>query len=119
MLLLKIPILDISIYRSFSCIHVASIMYFQLKSCQQAWCLLTEIFKLPTDKLYVTYFEGDELLNLPADTQTRNIWLEIGYVIIASGPTRQENLSIKFLDNILLKQYFCCVSNTAQLICII
>lgn len=43
-----------------------------------AWELLTSVYCLPTDHLYVTYFPGDEKLGLKADLETRDLWLEIG-----------------------------------------
>ena len=33
------------------------------------------MYKLPTDRLYATYFGGDEKLGLPPDTEARDIWL--------------------------------------------
>lgn len=45
-----------------------------------AWSLLTEHYGMPADRLYVSYFAGDALLGLPADEETRHIWLDIGYV---------------------------------------
>ena len=43
-----------------------------------AWELLTEGYKLPADRLYVSYFGGDDSLGLEADTETRDIWLKMG-----------------------------------------
>ena len=31
----------------------------QAEICAMAWRLLTEVYQLPTDRLYVTYFAGD------------------------------------------------------------
>lgn len=44
-----------------------------------AWDLLTNVYRLPQDQLYVTYFAGDEKLGLTADTESRDIWLSLGY----------------------------------------
>ena len=33
------------------------------------------MYKLPSDRLYATYFGGDEKLGLPPDTEARDIWL--------------------------------------------
>ena len=41
-----------------------------------AWDLLTNVYNLPEDRLYVTYFGGTE--HLPADNETREIWRSIG-----------------------------------------
>ncbi|KAI3923126.1 hypothetical protein MKW92_007974 [Papaver armeniacum] len=38
--------------------------------------MLTGIYKLPTDRLYVTYFGGDVKLELEADDEARDIWLK-------------------------------------------
>ncbi|EOD18926.1 alanyl-tRNA synthetase [Emiliania huxleyi CCMP1516] len=39
-----------------------------------AWQLLTEVYRIPPERLYVTYFEGNEALGVPADTEARDIW---------------------------------------------
>ncbi|WOK95046.1 alanine--tRNA ligase [Canna indica] len=50
--------------------------YFKSEAITWAWELLTEVYKLPKDRIYATYFGGDEKLGLPADTEARNIWLK-------------------------------------------
>lgn len=35
-----------------------------------------QVFKLPTDRIYATYFGGDEKLGLPADNEAKDIWLK-------------------------------------------
>ena len=45
-----------------------------------AWQLMTRVYKLPSKFLYVTYFGGSEALGLEADLETRDIWLDIGYL---------------------------------------
>ena len=35
-----------------------------------------QVYKLPTDRIYVTYFGGDEKLGLQADNEARDIWLK-------------------------------------------
>uniref|UniRef100_I3JK61 Alanine--tRNA ligase n=1 Tax=Oreochromis niloticus TaxID=8128 RepID=I3JK61_ORENI len=52
--------------------------YFKEEACRMAWSLLTEHYGIPADRLYVSYFGGDAAAGLPADEDTRNIWLEIG-----------------------------------------
>lgn len=42
------------------------------------WELLTEVYKLPKDRLYVTYFGGDLPNSLLPDEETRQIWLDRG-----------------------------------------
>ena len=48
--------------------------YFKVKAIEWAWELLTEVYKLPKDRLYVTYFEGDPKNNIACDDETRDIW---------------------------------------------
>ncbi|KAI3850881.1 hypothetical protein MKX03_035936, partial [Papaver bracteatum] len=51
--------------------------YFKTEAISWAWELLTEVYNLPTDRLYVTYFGGDEKLKLAADDEARDIWLKL------------------------------------------
>lgn len=48
--------------------------YFKKDAIAWAWELLTEVYKLDKDRLYVTYFEGDEKDGTAADTETQNLW---------------------------------------------
>ncbi|GAA3976189.1 alanine--tRNA ligase [Mucilaginibacter dorajii] len=48
--------------------------YFKKEAIAWSWELLTEVYKLPKDRLYVTYFEGDEKDGLEKDTETYNLW---------------------------------------------
>lgn len=43
-----------------------------------AWELLTQVYGIPKDQLYVTYFGGDASLGLTADEECRDIWLTLG-----------------------------------------
>ncbi|NWI90036.1 SYAM protein, partial [Pitta sordida] len=52
--------------------------YFKEEACSMAWELLTEVYKIPRDRLYVTYFGGDSTLGLSADEECRDIWLRLG-----------------------------------------
>lgn len=52
--------------------------YFKTEICQWAWEFLTEEFKLSPDRLYVTYFGGDEKSGLESDIECKNIWLNLG-----------------------------------------
>lgn len=40
-------------------------------------CAVLQVYKMPTDRLYATYFGGDEAAGLPPDTEARDIWLEL------------------------------------------
>lgn len=48
--------------------------YFKKDAIAWAWELLTEVYKLPKDRLYVTVFGGDPGDNLPADTEAEELW---------------------------------------------
>ncbi|KAG5501748.1 hypothetical protein JIQ42_05602 [Leishmania sp. Namibia] len=48
--------------------------YFKKEAIQWAWELLTEVYKLPKDQLYVTYFEGDEKNGLGPDLESKELW---------------------------------------------
>uniref|UniRef100_A0A182JTG4 Alanine--tRNA ligase n=1 Tax=Anopheles christyi TaxID=43041 RepID=A0A182JTG4_9DIPT len=52
--------------------------YFKQEACQMAWDLLKSVYRIDTDRVYVTYFGGDAKLNLPADKECREIWLSLG-----------------------------------------
>ncbi|KAM3959019.1 alanine--tRNA ligase, cytoplasmic [Aphomia sociella] len=52
--------------------------YFKKEICAWAWELLTDVFKLPADRLYVTYFGGNEAAGLEPDLECKNIWLALG-----------------------------------------
>ena len=48
--------------------------YFKKEAIAWAWELLTEVYKLPKDRLYVTVFGGDKADNLPVDTEAEDLW---------------------------------------------
>ncbi|MCB2377100.1 alanine--tRNA ligase [Hymenobacter sp. BT635] len=48
--------------------------YFKKDAIAWAWELLTEVYKLEKDRLYVTYFEGDEKDGTSADAETQDLW---------------------------------------------
>ncbi len=48
--------------------------YFKEEAIAWAWELLTEVYQIPKDKLYVTVFEGDEKDGLEKDMESYNIW---------------------------------------------
>uniref|UniRef100_A0A670I4C7 Alanine--tRNA ligase n=1 Tax=Podarcis muralis TaxID=64176 RepID=A0A670I4C7_PODMU len=52
--------------------------YFKEEACSMAWELLTQVYEIPKDRLYVTYFGGDASLSLSADEESREIWLSLG-----------------------------------------
>ncbi len=48
--------------------------YFKKDAIAWAWELLTEVYGLPKDKLYVTVFGGDKKDNLPVDEEAKELW---------------------------------------------
>ncbi|KAL9708167.1 hypothetical protein quinque_011685 [Culex quinquefasciatus] len=52
--------------------------YFKKEICTWAWELLTDRLKLPSDRLYVTYFGGHPESGLEPDLECRDIWLKLG-----------------------------------------
>lgn len=48
--------------------------YFKKEAITWAWELLTEVYKIPKENLYVTIFEGDEKENLQRDTEAYDLW---------------------------------------------
>ncbi len=51
--------------------------YFKKDAIQWAWELLTEVYKIDKDILYVTVFEGSEEDNVPFDQESWDIWKEL------------------------------------------
>lgn len=47
--------------------------YFKREAIDWAWELLTERWRFPKERLYATYFGGDE--KIPADTEAKELWL--------------------------------------------
>jgi len=50
--------------------------YFKKEAISWAWELLTEVYGIPKENLYVTIFEGDEKENLERDNEAYNYWKE-------------------------------------------
>jgi len=48
--------------------------YFKKEAINWSWELLTEVYKMPKDRLYATVFGGDAKENLPSDEEARNFW---------------------------------------------
>lgn len=51
--------------------------YFKEKAIEWAWELLTEVYQLPKDRLYVTVFEGDKEQGLEADEEAATFWQKL------------------------------------------
>lgn len=50
----------------------------QKEAIAWAWELLTKVYGLQPDRLYVSYFEGDAKQGLEPDLETKQIWLDLG-----------------------------------------
>ncbi|MBF8962388.1 alanine--tRNA ligase [Pontibacter sp. FD36] len=48
--------------------------YFKKEALAWSWELLTEVYQLPKDRLYVSVFQGDQSENLPMDQEAYDIW---------------------------------------------
>ena len=48
--------------------------YFKKEAIAWSWELLTEVYKIDKDRLYITIFEGDEKEGLPKDDEALNVW---------------------------------------------
>lgn len=51
--------------------------YFKKEALGWSWQLLTEVYKLPKDRIYVTVFEGNEAEGVPFDREAFDIWKEV------------------------------------------
>jgi alanyl-tRNA synthetase len=51
--------------------------YFKKEAITWAWELLTEVYKLPKDRLYVSVFEGDSKDGVPFDQEAWDLWKPI------------------------------------------
>ena len=51
--------------------------YFKKEAIAWSWELLTSVYKIPVDRLYVTVFEGDEKEGLPPSTIALTEWKKI------------------------------------------
>ncbi|KAK2664774.1 hypothetical protein Ddye_003348 [Dipteronia dyeriana] len=50
--------------------------YFKKEAIEWAWELLTKVYRLPAERIYATYFGGDEKAGLAPDIEARDIWLK-------------------------------------------
>jgi alanyl-tRNA synthetase len=50
--------------------------YFKAEAIDWAWELLTQVYGLPAERLYATYFRGDEKNKIPVDDEARERWLK-------------------------------------------
>jgi len=50
--------------------------YFKREAIEWAWAFLTEELKLPSERLWITIFEGDE--DAPEDLEAKEQWMRVG-----------------------------------------
>lgn len=50
--------------------------YFKTEAIEWAYDILVNVYKLPSDRLYASYFGGDESLGLAPDIEARDLWLK-------------------------------------------
>ncbi|MBP6811250.1 MAG: alanine--tRNA ligase, partial [Saprospiraceae bacterium] len=48
--------------------------YFKKEALAWSWELLTDIYKIPKDRLYVSIFEGNEAEGVPFDQEAYDVW---------------------------------------------
>ena len=52
--------------------------YFKKEAISWSWELLTKVYGLDPDRLYVTYFEGNEAGGLEPDFEAKSLWRDVG-----------------------------------------
>ncbi|KAK4132517.1 hypothetical protein BT67DRAFT_406503 [Trichocladium antarcticum] len=52
--------------------------YFKSEAIQWSWELLTKVYGLDPNRLYVTYFEGNPDMGLEPDLEAKQLWLDVG-----------------------------------------
>uniref|UniRef100_A0A8C0EW63 Alanine--tRNA ligase n=1 Tax=Bubo bubo TaxID=30461 RepID=A0A8C0EW63_BUBBB len=69
--------------------------YFKELACKLALDLLTKEFGIPAERLYVTYFGGNEAAGLQPDLECKQIWLNLG---LAEGRILPGNMKDNFWE---------------------
>ena len=74
------------------------------------WLLIgLQVYKLPTDRIYATYFGGDEKSGLSPDTEARDMWLKFlppGHVLPFGCKVCFPSISISYVCWILASHNF-------------
>lgn len=52
--------------------------YFKKEAIEWSWELLTKVYGLDPERLYVTYFEGNPAMNLEPDLEAKELWKSVG-----------------------------------------
>ena len=75
--------------------------YFKEESIKWAWELLTEVYKIPVEDLYVTIFKGSEQDNLSIDKDAYEIWIRghvdlvVKFILICEIKQRRARLVLR------------------------
>jgi len=56
--------------------------YFKKEAIEYSWELLTKVYGLDPDRLYVTYFEGDAERGLEPDLEAKRLWQKAGVPLV-------------------------------------
>lgn len=52
--------------------------YFKKEAIEYSWELLTKVYGIPPERLYVTYFGGDDAGGLEPDLEAKELWQAVG-----------------------------------------
>lgn len=52
--------------------------YFKKEAIEMSWELLTKVYGIPANRLYVTYFGGDKTSGLEPDLEAKELWRSVG-----------------------------------------
>ena len=66
----------ITITHISKCLETGASGFFKKEAIGWAFNLLTKVYGLPADRMYATYFEGNEALNMPPDLEAKEIWAQ-------------------------------------------
>jgi alanyl-tRNA synthetase len=50
----------------------------QKEAIRFSWNVLIDVYKIPKDRLYFSYFEGDPGQGLEPDLEAKQYWIEVG-----------------------------------------
>ena len=80
--------------------------YFKKEAIDYSWELLTKVYKLNPDRLYATYFQGDN--SVPEDSEARDLWLRYLPPERVIGCDAKDNFwEVRSEVNIVVKNLLC------------
>ena len=68
---------NLPIQSAKKCLEIAGITINQVDAIAWGWDLLTNVWGLPKDRLFVTVFAGDDQQGVPPDDEAADLWLEV------------------------------------------